>query len=151
METNNSTNRKKYLPLILGVGVFVIGFFATQYFLSSSEEAKIATEKALVNAATEINKQCPMMVDENTRLQSVMTLPNNTLQFSYILVNVVLIDVSDDLESMKETLKSGHITDLKNNQDLEVFRKNKTTMVYYYYDRDGNSILEITITPDLYQ
>ena len=151
METNNSTNIKKYFPIIIGIVIFVLAFFATRHFLSSSAADSISTEEALINAATETNQQCPMMINGETKLDNVMSLPNNTFQHSYTLVNVSLIEVSDSLESMKETLKSVLITDLKNNPDLNVFKENKTTMVYYYSDRDGNSILEITITPDLYQ
>ncbi|MFT7085594.1 MAG: hypothetical protein ACJAV5_001313 [Vicingaceae bacterium] len=151
METNNSTNVKKYFLIIIGIVIVVIAFFATRHFLSSSTADSVSTEEALVNTATEMNKNYPMMVDGETKLDNVMSLPNNTFQHSYTLVNVSLIEVLDNLESMRETLKSGLITDLKNNPDLKVFMENKTTMVYYYNDRDGNSILEITITPDLYQ
>ena len=151
METNNSTNLKKYLPFILGAVVFVIGFFATQHFLSSSEAHNISTQESLTSAAVEINKNCPMMVEENTRLENVMSLPNNEFQLSHTLVNVSLTDVSDSLESMRANLTSDLINNVQSNPDFDVFKENKTTLVCYYNDRDGSAILEITITPDLYQ
>ena len=60
----NTFNLKKIMSIALGVVVFVLAFFATQYFLSSSEEDKALTEAALVEKAAVINQSCPKMVDE---------------------------------------------------------------------------------------
>ena len=50
----NTFNLKKIMPIALGVVVFVLAFFATQHFLSSSEEDKALTEAVFVEKAAEI-------------------------------------------------------------------------------------------------
>ena len=147
----NTFNLKKIMPIALGVVVFVLAFFATQHFLSSSEEDKALTEAALVEKAAEINQSCPKMVDEEKKLENVMSSPNNNFQFNYTLVNFSSTQASDDMGAIQEDLKSSIMSDLKNNPEFGLFKEKKTTLVYYYSDRDGNAIFDITITPDLYQ
>ena len=65
---------KKVYPFLLGIVVLLAAFFTTQRFLSAS------LNKALVVAASELNENCPMMVDNETRLDNAVALPDNTFQ-----------------------------------------------------------------------
>ena len=148
----NTFNLKKIMPVALGVVVFAIAFFATQYFLSSSKEDKVLADAALVEKVAEISKNYPLMLDADTRLENATySLENNIYQYNHTLLNITLTEVTENLDAMKETLTAKLITNLKSNPETELFRENETSMVYYFNDRDGNAILEITITPKLYQ
>ncbi len=92
---------------------FSLAFFATQHFLSSSEE-----DKALIEKVVEINQSCPKKVDEGKKLESVVLSPNKNFQYSYTLVNVSLTAFSYSIYTMKENVKSSIIADLKTSTGL---------------------------------
>jgi hypothetical protein len=81
---------KKNLLKILLLFIFVLGagitgdFIKTKFFSTPSEEN---IQSFLLATAEEINKQCPMTVDADTRLDNVAILSNKTLQYNYTLIN----------------------------------------------------------------
>ena len=53
----------------------------------------------MMAAASELNKSCPMMVDQDTRLDNAIALPENVFQYNYTLVNLT----KDELDLEKFT------------------------------------------------
>ncbi|MBF0647375.1 hypothetical protein IR083_00890 [Dysgonomonas sp. GY75] len=41
----------------------------------------------MMEAAGELNKSCPVMVDEETRFDNAIAMPNKTFQYNYTLLN----------------------------------------------------------------
>lgn len=70
-------NWKTIVGFIFG---FVVMFYVTQSLFKPSIDSQ------LVAIASEMNKSCPMNVDEFTTLKNVVALPNKTLQYNYVLV-----------------------------------------------------------------
>src|SRR5207342_3201144 len=75
--------KKKILPGIAAAIAFAVTYFAVQliFFKPAS------FDKAMMTAASELNKTCPIMVDKETRLDNAVALPNNILQYNYSLIN----------------------------------------------------------------
>lgn len=142
---NPTTNKRKTtLGSVLGIVAFGLSYFAVQQIFF-----KPATfDKAMMAAAGELNKSCPIMVDQNTRLDNAVALPGNIFQYNYTLVNLSKSEVN--IDTVKKYVEPGIINNVKTNPDLKTYRDNKVTMAYNYKDKNGLFVLKISVTPDLY-
>jgi hypothetical protein len=110
---------------------------------------KPAFEKALMESASEINKSCPIMVDNATRLDNAIALPGKIFQYNYTLVSMVKDSINiDDLKNYLEPVITNQV---KTNPDMKGFRDNKTTVNYYYKDKTGVYLFTISVKPEQYQ
>jgi hypothetical protein len=142
-QTDDKGKRKKLIGTIVGIIVFGLSYYgAKQLFKAPS------FDKAMMEAASELNKTCPIMVDQDTRLDNALALPENIFQYNYTLVNLDKSEVNVD--TVKKYVEPGLINNVKTNPDLKVYRDNKVTMAYNYRDKNGVFVLKINVTPDLY-
>ena len=131
---------KTIIGLIVGAAVFItvqLVFFQKQSF-----------DKAMLEAADEINKSCPMMVDKETRLDNAAALPDNVFQYNYTLINANKSDI--DIEDFTIYMEPIIVNNVKTNPDLKIYRENKVTMSYYYKDKNSLFLTKIVVTPDKY-
>lgn len=136
--------RKFELKIFLGFVVgFIIMIFVTQSFFKPS------IDKQLVEFANEINKTCPMNIDEYTTLKNVATLPNKTIQYNYILVGITKAEVN--LDTVKKYVFPGVLQNVKTNPGMKLFRDNQVTLNYYYADKNGEFVTEYSVKPEMYQ
>lgn len=139
---NKKLNIKTLAGIVVGIIVVVL---VQQFFFKASP----SFEKKMLQAANEINKTCPMMIDKETRLDNTMSLPDKTFQYNYTLVNMVKDSII--IPPLQQYLERYIINNVKTNPDLKDFRDNKTTMEYYYKDKNGVLILKIAVTPEQYK
>ena len=134
----------KHVLTIIGaiLGVSVV-FLAQQYFFKEP-----TYEELLKEAEIEINKKCPMMIDDETRLDSAFALPDNVFQYHYSLVNME--KAATDIDDLETNLRPSIIDFVKTNPDMKVNREHKTTFVYSYIDKNKEFLFKIVVTPDLY-
>ncbi|WP_249349255.1 hypothetical protein [Pseudoalteromonas phenolica] len=88
-----------------------------------------------------LNKNGPVMLDEETRLDSV------TAFSSYIIYNNTMINYSvEQLDTSQFTTLLQYIVikPLCSNKDLKAFKEYGVTMVYRYLDKSGNFISELS-------
>jgi hypothetical protein len=136
--------KKKKMPIgriIAIASVLFIGLLFQQC-------AAPSFDKAMMQAASELNKTCPIMIDKETRLDNAVALPGNVFQYNYTLVNAVKDSI--DLKSFEDYMQPLILNIVKTNPDLKLFRDNKVTMTYSYNDMNGVFITKISITKDLY-
>lgn len=107
-----------------------------------------ATDIKLQATASALNKQCPMMVDKETRLDNAVALPGNTFQYRYTLVNMTKDQL--DTNIAKQTLRPNMVQSLSTMPELKDFRDNKVVMEYNYSDKTGAYMMKITIKPEEY-
>jgi hypothetical protein len=103
----------------------------------------------LLQNAIDMNRKCPLQIDEWTRLDSTTAGPGKTFTYYYTLVNQTRKRI--DAKSMEDRLKPLLINNMKTNRDLEVLRKNGITMCYTYYDKNGQCVLNIRVKPEDYR
>lgn len=143
MPEENGSN--KSLLTLIGVGAAIIGWFLANQFLVLTP----SFDEVLMKTASELNKSLPMMVDSETQLDNTISLPDNTFQYNYTLIN---IDVDSIVaEELHEALEGRLANNIKNNPDMKAFRENEVTMCYSYSDKDGQFITKIIISPEDYQ
>jgi len=138
-------DKKKHISTLISaaVGLLVMVLIQQYVFKTSSYD------KQLMQAANEINKSCPVMVDHETRLDNAIALPDNVFQYNYTLVNLEKKDIN--IPEIKNYLKPKILNTIKTNPDLKFFRDHKTTMSYSYNDKNGIYLFKLTFTADQYK
>ncbi|WP_159447523.1 hypothetical protein [Maribacter arcticus] len=112
---------------------FVVCFFAPQWLFKGSE----SFDKTLVTTANEISKNCPLMVDEGTRLDSAEAMEKNTLQNKYTLVWMSKKEI--DIEAMRAYMEPILVSNYKTNPEMTLFSKNNTKLTYAYEGQEWYS------------
>ncbi len=141
----SSDKKKKIIGAIVGVIAFYASYYALQHFFFSPP----SFDQVMIVAASELNKTCPIMVDQETRLDNAIALPENSFQYNYTLVNIENKEVN--AEDLKKYIEPGIINLMKTSPDMSFYRDNKTTMIYNYRDKNGVFVLKLTVTPEMYQ
>ena len=141
---NQPDKKNKTIQSVTGIVVGIIVMVLVQQVFFS----KPSFDKIMMEAASEINKSCPLMLDQDTRLDNTMALPGNVFQYNYTLVNMEKETV--DEVDLKNYLESNIVNNIKTNPDLKPYRDNKVTMSYVYRDKDGHFLIKIEATPDKY-
>lgn len=95
-----------------------------------------AVNDNLFAVAKEINKKCPMPVDENTRMDSATVYNEFMITYHYTMHNVNSKDV--DLKKFKSSMETAMNAKYKTNNELVVYRDNKIAIAYDYKDRGGD-------------
>lgn len=143
-EQNQSINKRKIIGIIIGIIAFVISYYGVQQLFF-----KHNLESELINVAKELNKQTPVQVDQYSRLDSVSAIGKTNFRYHYTLFNLNKTDVN--LDTVNKYIRTGLIENVKNNPSLKIYRDNKITLDYKYYDKNGEFVTEISVTPDLYE
>ena len=125
-------NAKQIIIAIVAILSFAIGKTSMDYLLKGNSNT--LSEK-YIQAANEVNKNCPMMLDKDTRLDNTIALPNNVFQYNYTLISFRKEEINVD--QLKNDLRPSLLNNLKTNEQMNIFRTNKTTVNYYYKDKDG--------------
>ncbi len=103
----------------------------------------------MMKAASEINESCPIMIDKDTRLDNTIALPDNIFQYNYTLVNLEKQEIN--VGELKNYIEPNVINNVKTSPDMKDYRENRTTMVYYYKDKNGEFVLKINVSPEKYE
>lgn len=116
--------------------------------LSQGCDMGASFEQQLKDAAAEVNEECPVMVDEETRLDKAIARSSDVFEYQYTLISMRTDEV--DTAAIKNFMEPHLINGVKTNPNLSIFRENNVTMVYAYRDMVGDPLMKITITPDDY-
>ncbi len=122
---------------------FMIGYFAVGFL------EKPTYNKAMMEIASEMNKSCPIMIDNATRLDNSIVLPDNVFQYNYTLVNMTKDSIM--IDDLKNYLEPTIINFVKTNPDMKKMRDFKTTVNYYYKDKTGVYLFTISVKPEQYE
>jgi hypothetical protein len=138
-------NKKLIIRTVIKiVFVLVLMFLAQYYFIG-----KKTIGDEITPLVTRYNKACPMMISDDIYMESVNSLPNNTVQYDFTLVRVDKENI--DVKALKKSVESEILSASKTNPSLEAFRNNNSTVVYIYRDKNQKMLFQITLTPEMYQ
>jgi hypothetical protein len=100
-------------------------------------------DKALIKTVEEINKSCPLFVDEQTRLDYSEIDENGFLHYIYTfpLVSKSDIDVKSFYVKQSDLLNHNYYS----NKDLIFLKENDVFLKYTYLDMFNNQIISIVI------
>lgn len=140
-EKKNRTPLWTLLGLIFGATVTIV-------LLNYSNFTQPSFDKMMVKISNDMNKNCPYMVDKETRLDNTAAV-GNTIAYNYTLINMGINDI--DLASIKNYMEQTLVNNTKTNPDMKVFRENNATIDYNYKDKDGVFLFKVQVTPDKYK
>jgi hypothetical protein len=142
---STSSAKKRWLGLAVSALAFLLSYYAVQEIFFKPP----SFDKLMMQVASEINKNCPFMVDQFTRLDNSVALPDNSFQYNYTLVEVTKDEVI--IDTVKKYIEPNILNTVKTNPDLKFFRDNKTTLIYNYKDMNGEFVHKFSVTPEMYQ
>ncbi|MCL2649445.1 MAG: hypothetical protein FWD60_00280 [Candidatus Azobacteroides sp.] len=134
------STKKMFSNVIIALSLII----SISYFSSCSKGAIV--DKLVEKMATEVNKQCPMAVDSETRLDSVTHPAQHTLAYFYTLLNIEKDSLTFDQKVLDENLTQA----VKANKQLEALRKLNVSFRYVYFDKNSDPAFKIEITPEMY-
>lgn len=115
--------------------------------LSSCNSQEGVDNKAL-KVVAQFNSKCPMMIDQETRMDGIEVKNGNTIVYKYTLINLFAAKV--DTARFNLALRPGIINTIKTNAELNELKRIKSSFEYYYKDREGKFIYSFVITPEDY-
>jgi hypothetical protein len=138
--------RKKKLLIrkIMQITVVVVLIGLAQYYFVKDK----SVGKELSALVIKYNSACPIMISNDIRMESVNTLPHNTIQYDFTLVKVQKESI--DVEALKKSVETEIMASSKTNPSLEAFRDNSSTVIYNYMDSNQKELFKITLTPEMY-
>ncbi len=145
VEKSEKKGKNKISPIIVAIIAFVISYFAIQKLFNNPK----SFDKAMMEAASEINKSCPIMIDNDTRLDNTVAMPNNIFQYNYTLVNIEKSEIN--IEELRRFIEPNVVNNVKTNPEMKGYKENKVTMAYFYKDKNGEFLLKIDVTPEQYK
>ena len=89
-----------------------------------------------------------MNIDQFTRIDNTIVLPNKTIQYNYTIIGTSKENV--DLTIFEETVFPRLLQTVKTIPDLKVFRDNEVTLKYNYNDESGTYVTSYSVTPSMY-
>lgn len=140
-------NKAKSKFGIKSILAFVISFIV-MFFIAESI-FKPSIDKQLVEVTNELNKYCPMNVDEYTILKNVVALPNKAIQYNYSLIDIEKAEVK--MDTVKKYVFPAVLENAKSNPQMKFFRDNNVTLKYNYTDKNGKFVTEYIVTSEMYK
>lgn len=143
-QQENKGRKSNLSSILMFVIVFLITFAVAFYFFSSPDLGK-----RLQETANEVNRSAPVKIDQETRLDSATVKSDSIFEYNYTMVNRLKSEVN--IPHFKEYSRANITKSVIESPDLENFRENKVTVDYRYYDKEGEFITNIMVTPEIYQ
>jgi hypothetical protein len=98
--------------------------------------ASSAVNQNLYAVAKEINKKCPMPIDENTRMDSASVYNEFMITYHYTVHTISNKEV--DLKKFKTNMETAMAEKYTTDPQLAVYRDNKIAVAYDYKDKAGD-------------
>ena len=110
-------------------------------------------DKSINKMLIEANKQCPVRIDSDTRLDKLINPGKGILEYSYTLVNITEDALAIDKDYVVSIHKNEIIKNLKNtgSKELKNIQQLNVTFRYTYHDKNGALLFSFDITPEDYK
>jgi hypothetical protein len=104
-----------------------------------------SVSSALASVAKTINASSPVMLDQETRLDTAVAGPGSRLTYVYTLVNRAKKDLN--ISQVRQNLRSQTLANYKTHPSMRELRENNVELRYRYKDRRGEVLFEFSIAP----
>lgn len=150
----NTNFFKKNRATIIFVASGFLGVLLLRFLLSFILENSPSYQrnKAIDEIISNINKNCPMRVDNETQVFRVTRLLNKEILFDLSLTAWIQDSIYlNNIKKSKEVLTNSLLINIRTNPSFEIFRQDNTTFYYQYHDKRGSLVLEVIIKPEQYK
>jgi hypothetical protein len=158
---DNSGTIKTVIAVIAGIAVVVwlqLSVFGKENAFASSDDTSSALstlsklddgpDGVLKLMASEVNKKCPMKVDDETQLDKAEAMPGNGFAYDYTLINKEASQI--DTAAFRQRMAPLILNNLKTNVAFQYLREKKVTMIFNYSDKNGVLLLSMAFDADEY-
>jgi hypothetical protein len=145
MEQSKKKNLLSTALLVAGITIAVN--LGPKLFKAEAKD-DLTQNISLSERARVMNRDCPFVIDANTRLDSVTSPKENMLQNNYTLLNDDLEDI--DIKAFEDIFKPEITHHLKATPQTEDFRRSNATLVYTYFDKEKRFVTNIVLRPGEY-
>ncbi len=143
----------KLAKILGGIGLLIVIAFAggigklvgkstSERFFEGKKESEL--NSVLMQAASQINQNLPMMIDSETRLDSTVGI-NKKFRYNYTMINYSVEEL--DPKSFSETMRPQLVNAVCTTKEMEVFMKNGVPVTYAYHGKNGKQLTTITVEP----
>ncbi|MRX40551.1 hypothetical protein GJU43_14775 [Flavobacterium sp. LC2016-23] len=138
--------RKQNIRLLVAIGIAVILVVLGQFYFYKSTNA---LNSEITELVTKYNKNCPLLIQEGIRLDSVSLPEKKAAQYNLTLLHVE--KKTADIGVIQKEIEKSLISTAKTNPGLQAFRDNDFALFYSYSDKNKVFLFKITIAPDQYK
>ena len=134
------TPQKTLGSLVVVIGAVVGGVFGSEIGRSAVRSffgGGASIDAKLAATASQINATLPMMVDQNTRLDTTIAMPGQKFCYVYTIVNMDPMPASDDIEAIMRPLL---LNNYRTAPEMQELRDANVTLVYKYRDEQGRQL-----------
>lgn len=143
-EKESKLKRNIWLFVAIAIALALVTFF--QFYLSENTQHEHIEITQLVD---KYNKNCPLLIQEGIRLDSVNLPEERAVQYNLTLVKVE--KETAEIAVIRDEIKKSILSTAKANPGLQVFRENDYTLIYSYYDNKKKFLFKVNVLPDQYQ
>lgn len=130
--------------------LIVLSLSSLLLLISCNKEKTIDDE--LKEAAVNMNKLTPQILNDGIRLDSVSAEPNKVFKYNYTLTQDVKENVTEEeINTFKREAKEGAVNAIKTSADMKEFRDNDVMLKYSYYDKNGKPTADFSVTSAEYK
>lgn len=126
---------------------FAVIIFIGAIALTFEESNTTPFKQRIIEEINKTNNDLPMMIDDDTRLDSVSEGPGDNITYSFTLVNYLKEDLDADV--LKELMKP-ILIEFVNSGEVDELKYNNYTFTYSYFDKDNVYICDVIVTPEDY-
>ena len=131
------------LLLLLSLSAFLVN----KYVINKPETLSIGG--ALNIKAHEMNKNLPIDLDEYTRLDKTVYIPEKQFQFNYTLHNLTIDSFS--IKTLVDSTGPELLKTIKQDPSLKLLKENNVIFAFQYSDTLGKMIHKFTFKPTDYK
>jgi hypothetical protein len=127
--------------------ILAFSLFYTITIIAGCQDSSLY--RKLHEVAVKLNRNMPQMVDSVTRVDSLVAIPDNILEYNCTLLNSEKDTMN--IRLTKNNLEKKMIETIKISPDFKPYRENHVSLLYKYRDINKVLIFSIYITPDKYK
>lgn len=151
--SNQPVKSKKPKGILYAIGsaLIIAIFYAAGHFggVKFAGLFKPGFDQAMMEIASDLNKSCPIMIDNATRFDNAVALPDKVFQYNYTIVSAVKDSIN--IEYLKNYIEPRILNTVKTQPEMKFLREHKTTFNYSYKDKDGVFLFMISVKPEQYE
>ena len=142
---------KTLYKILAGIGVVLVivfageigklvGKFTADRFYTGKKETEL--NSVLMQTASQLNQNLPIMVDAETRLDSTVGI-NREFRYNYTMINYSAEEI--ETEAFTDAMQPRLINAVCTTKEMEVFVKNNIPVSYVYHGKNGKQFMTITV------
>ncbi len=136
---------------VVGIAAAVVGAVVGYAAIKplASPNRNVPVDDLLTQATAEINKRLPMMIDAETRCDSVAIGAYKTIVYHYTIVKRSKGQFNSN--QLANWVRPILIKNYNTMSEMQTLRENGVILQYHYYDKNGSPAFEVTVDPADFQ